>query len=580
MQETPSHKSANLIFFDILDILTDDNERHAFIPEALKLMGEGFSLNNTFILEKSNNNKLELSYEWQREDCCSVQCDCIEIIIKRCLSLVKTNKDSCIQIETEHGSLLIYILKKNGKIKCVTGFRTEQSNYKWTEYESGLLRSFTKLLVYDFQRLQGKQITADPLTGMLCLTEFAHELEKRLPSMTRRYAVVYSDISGFKNINNTHGYEYGDKLIKYIARLIIWSNRIDEISCRVTADKFISLLRYDDNEGLLKILGKTSNLLKRKFLECENPECSWKSGVYIIDKDDNDAMQIIDNALAVLITAKQSDNSDVVFYDKDLELILEKNRYIMANMNKAIDNGEFQVYFQPLLDLNTNKMIGSEALVRWYKDGKIIPPCEFISIFEQNNFMSQLDFYIYEKVCQQISIWLKAKIPVCPVSVNVSRLHLKEPDFCERLLGLLEKYKLPHNYIELEITENIFINNMNDAILFIQNLKANGFMCAIDDFGSGFSSLNILRYLPVDVLKLDKEFLNDDVSVHINQQIVFHTIKLAKSLNMRVLAEGVETLDQSQYLQKCGCDMAQGYFFAHPMPVSDFTNLLKECNAV
>lgn len=552
-------------YFDILsemiDVLT--NDKKADIRLLLQNIGTALGLDNVFMAERANNGGFIISNAWNESNCCFDEGNLI----------IKKHDETCLSIEEEQASKLIYSLKARGITPVIVVFVKNQKSYSWNEYEKGMLRSFCRLL--RSYLVNFSTTNTDKLTGMPSLTDFMYEMEKRQGELVNKYAVVASDILGFKNINNVYGYEFGNKVLKYIADLIKKSSHTDEFYCRVTADKFISVIRCENIKSIAQVINKTTKIIEKHFPEFATTSCKWKSGVYVLNGSEIDAMQAIDNANYALYAAKHSDTEHIIFYNRDIEEKINKSRYIVSNMKNAIENEEFVVYFQPLLELSTGKMVGSEALVRWIKDERVIPPSEFIPLFEENNFMSELDFYVYEKVCQYISSWIKQSYPVYPVSVNISRLHLKERDFVERFITLIDKYNVPHYLLELEITENIFINNMDDAIKFIQDLKAHGFICAIDDFGSGFSSLNILRHLPVDVLKLDKEFLHEDVNYHINQQIIYHTIKLAKSLNMKVLAEGVENVKQSQYLLKCGCDMAQGYLFAKPMSAEDFTALIK-----
>ena len=554
------------VIFDVIDILSE-NRSEDRIKEALELIGGSLKLDNIFILRRDNLGYYETVYSWTSRVFVIDFSDFVSFANdKEC-------DDSCKIIENEINSVLIYNMKVRSMIPFIIGFVMNTKKYSWSDYEKGVLRSFSKLLKEYLSEVDIKY--KDSLTGMPSLTDFSNEIDRRMGSLKGKYAIVYSDICGFKNINNMYGYELGNKVLKYIADIIKKSARPDEFCCRVTADKFISVMRCENDESVLKVLNRTTKAIKRKFPEFDRANCAWKSGIYVISGSEANSMQAIDNAIFALNEAKGSDSIDNLFYGRELEEKLTKDRYIVSNLKRALENNEFVVYFQPLLDLETGEVIGSEALVRWIKDGKVIPPSEFIPLLESNNLMNQLDFYVCEKVCQHLTYWLKNNYPVTPVSINLSRLHLKDEGFVEKFVSLIDRYNISHDLIELEITENIFMYNMQNAIRFIQQLKQNGFACAIDDFGSGFSSLNLLRYLPVDVLKLDREFFNEDVNIHINRQIVFHTINLAKSLNMRVLAEGVETEEQSEYLKKCGCDMVQGYYYAKPMPFSEYSSMIK-----
>ena len=239
---------------------------------------------------------------------------------------------------------------------------------------------------------------------------------------------------------------------------------------------------------------------------------------------------------------------------------------MLNNAMKGLINHEFVVYYQPKVALENSHLVGGEALVRWKKpDGTMIPPNDFIPCLEKNGFITALDFYVYEEVCRFIKSRVDKNLPIVPISVNVSMLHLKEEGFLDRINSLVKSYAIPANLLEFELTEGVFLENEKEALKIMEKMKEMGFLVSIDDFGSGFSSLNLLKNMPVDILKIDKEFFAHD-TLHNNDQIIISSIiNMANRLHISVICEGVETVDQIHFLKETCCDMVQGYFYSKPV---------------
>ena len=285
---------------------------------------------------------------------------------------------------------------------------------------------------------------------------------------------------------------------------------------------------------------------------------------------------VIDNANLARKHIKKNAENKCCFYDDELEERVKMELDICNSMQQALDDQEFIMYLQPKVDLETNKIVGAEALTRWQrKDGKFMFPDQFIPLFEKNGFIIQLDFYIYECACKAIKKWEELEIEPVTISVNVSRVHLNTDDFVEKVMELVKRYKIKHEYLEFELTESIFLDNTESAISTMHELREKGFYVSIDDFGAGYSSLNLLKDMTTDVLKLDKEFFGGGDMKQEEKIIVSSITNMAKQLKMKVLSEGVETESQSKFLKEIDCDMAQGYLFAKPMPEDEFTSLLQ-----
>jgi EAL domain-containing protein (putative c-di-GMP-specific phosphodiesterase class I) len=258
---------------------------------------------------------------------------------------------------------------------------------------------------------------------------------------------------------------------------------------------------------------------------------------------------------------------DRVMHDKEVSTIFKK----------ALLNEEFVVYYQPKVDLNNNQLCGCEALVRWVKDGKVMPPMEFIPVLEREGSVCKLDFYVFEKVCRDINQWLRQGIEPVRISTNFSKAHLHNRSFADDIVSIMRKYEVDSRYLEVELTEMSGYEDYDALSVFVDEMKDYGVKTSIDDFGTGYSSLNLLKDLNVDVIKLDKSFLNNIEKKGESDEIVIKSIiKMVTDLNMKVIAEGVETVEQAEFLKDAECCMAQGFLFDKPLPRDEFEKRLKD----
>ncbi len=269
-----------------------------------------------------------------------------------------------------------------------------------------------------------------------------------------------------------------------------------------------------------------------------------------------------------------SSNNSYIFWDEDMLQKHEETKKIEQQFRSAIENEEFLVYYQPKVGLKNYRMAGAEALCRWNNDGNIMPPIRFILILEQSQAICDLDFYMLEHVCMDIQRWIKEGKEVVKTSVNFSRRHMGNERLAERILEVIDKYEVPHEYIEIELTETTTDVEFRDLRIVVDNLQLQGVSTAVDDFGVGYSSLNLIRELPWDVLKIDKSFLpkSDDSS---EKSLMFkYLIAMAQNLGLECIVEGVETLEQVRMLKENNCYMAQGFYFDKPLPVEEFETRL------
>lgn len=424
----------------------------------------------------------------------------------------------------------------------------------------------------------------DPLTEIPSKTKHKMDAQELIDKQEKRYAYVTFDVDNFKYINEMFGYEYGNKILIHIAKSIAAFVQPGELYARISSDNFAMLLT---DMGTQKELTARINELFRMIAEHREPEeelnvcsLSFSCGVYRIDGQP-DINTVRANANLARTESKKSVMDDIVFYDENLKTRRVEEKELEYEAEEALVNKEFLVYFQPKYDVDSEKIIGAEALVRWNHPVRgMLSPGLFVPVFESNGFITEVDLYVLNQVCELIEGWINAGIPPICISVNLSRVHLYERDLVKRLTEVVKMHHVPPEYIEFELTESAFYEETESLLRVMSEIKAAGFRLSMDDFGSGYSSLNLLRRLPVDVLKLDKVFLEDCDEENENSEtrgkrIVMHVISMAKDLKMEVLAEGVETLDQKEFLQNAKCDMIQGYYYARPMPMKEFEMMYK-----
>ncbi len=297
-------------------------------------------------------------------------------------------------------------------------------------------------------------------------------------------------------------------------------------------------------------------------------------GICEVDNIETPINVLCDWANLAMKTIKGNYLNTYAFYDGKLrERILEEKK-IENQMHDALLQGQFTLYLQPKVHIPTSRIIGSEGLVRWIHPVEgIMPPDRFIPLFEKNGFIIRLDEYIWEQACITLRRWIDHGLTPTPISVNMSRMHIHDPRLREKLVDLVKRYGLPPHLLELELTESAFLENESGLFESMKDLQRYGFQFSMDDFGSGYSSLNMLKSMPVDFIKIDRGFLNEVVATDRGKTVIRFSISLAKEMNIRVIAEGVENEEQAAFLLEAGCSYAQGYFYSRPLPVQAFEDL-------
>ena len=379
-----------------------------------------------------------------------------------------------------------------------------------------------------------------------------------------KFAVVQFDVAKFKMILADYGEQKASEMLNFfVATLKVLCNKY-QVYSRLSADVFMIITPYTDEQSLYDLVER----LDKNLLGYDGIQYRIVYGICYIGDLSGGLRQYGDAAAMARQSIKNNAMQKVAFFQSNLKENISTNKFIEDNMNHALESGEFVMYLQPKCNISDGKVIGAEALVRWIMPGNtVVPPNDFVPVFEKNGFIVKMDEYIWEQACRQIHSWMEAGITPIPISVNVSRRHLSNTYFIAVLDQLIEKYEIPRHYLEIEITETVNEAGIAESMTL---LKEKGYTLLMDDFGSGYSSLNTLKDTQFDVIKIDRSFLNDFISSGRGKKIVEHTIGMARDIGLDMVAEGVESKEQADFLQTCGCTTAQGFYYAKPMPVEEF----------
>lgn len=409
----------------------------------------------------------------------------------------------------------------------------------------------------------------DYLTGTLNTNGIMTILNRLISKNTiDNYFCAYINIKKFKQFNDKYSYIGGDKILKVFSKTIYNYLGEKQYFGRLGGDNFVILALKDNKQDFLSHMQSISMEYENDILTVE-----LYMGIYNILKND-DISTIISNASTSFNIAKTMPNSKYVEFNDDIYRHNLEVREIESVMHSALENGEFITFYQPKINLNSFQLVGAEALVRWKRKGELIPPYKFVPIFEKNGFITEIDFRMLKNVCISIKDWISRGIEPVTISVNFSKLHLSDAKFVPHIKEVIQSYGISPKYIEVEFTETLDVENYNSLVQVNRELKKYGFKTSIDDFGAGFSSLNMLKDVPVDVVKLDKSLIDDTASSTREKIILQDIVKMAKTLDIEVIAEGVEDLDQLLFLKNIRCNQIQGYIFDKPLPLNNFQDRL------
>ncbi|MBX9032984.1 bifunctional diguanylate cyclase/phosphodiesterase [Gordonibacter massiliensis (ex Traore et al. 2017)] len=423
----------------------------------------------------------------------------------------------------------------------------------------------------------------DGLTGLFSADKFTLEGDARLAERSKGdapearvggVAVAFVDIDNFKLINDVEGYAKGDEVLRELAVILREAVGPNGFAARLSADHFMLFYPYARREDALGTCGAAAE--RARSITGNGKPLALHIGL-CCSEDAPEARDVTELTDRARIAQRESRTRGIVpcAYSQPMRDALLRRADLERTMESALEQGEFFYLIQPKYDVEGRRVLGGEALVRWRRpDEGIVGPDEFIPLFEQNGFILRLDEFVLESACRDLRARLDAGLPVVPLSVNVSRRHLHRDDFLPSYVRIKDRYGIPDGLCELELTESIVMDDLGGTFDIMEQMRAAGFRCAIDDFGSGYSSLNVLKSLPADVLKLDRGFLLEGTSPGTEETVVRTVITMAKDLRMDTVMEGVETPKQLAFLRTTPCDMVQGFVFSRPVAPEEFYRLL------
>lgn len=419
---------------------------------------------------------------------------------------------------------------------------------------------FERRVLKEFSSDQSPKIFGDAVAAMM-----ARHADEEI-------AFIQFDIERFKLINEKYGVERGDELLSYLSTSLALLCNEEQPFCRLTSDVFMVVTAYADDKALLDFIHKIESLLTGY----KDMDYRLIFGVAIAEDRTLHTRRHGDNATIARRSIKGNALNNIGFFNGRMKSELQQKQTIEDDMKNALLDNQFVMYLQPKYSISTGKIIGAEALARWIHPQKgMISPAEFVPIFEQNGFILKLDQIIWDSACKKLRSWIDSGITPVPISVNISREYIHTFDVVGELMHLVKKYDIPIHYLELEITESTDAEGVSDVV---SRLKEAGFTMLMDDFGSGYSSLNMLKTTQFDVLKIDREFLSEFMESSRGRKIISHTISMSQDIGLDIIAEGVETKEQAKFLSDCGCDAAQGFFYSRPVTQEEFDRQLKSVN--
>ena len=419
----------------------------------------------------------------------------------------------------------------------------------------------------------------DELTGLMNSNTFSNKINEIFQGnpthLAGKYAIIYFDVIRFKAINDLFGKAGGDLLLIFIAEILKDLIEDDEMACRVGSDRY-ALFVKTDNKNLSKF---SENLIEQIGEYQLSMKVSCNVGIYVIDDTSLLAANMLDRAVLAESTIKGTYAHQYRFYTEDLRQQMLTEQEVVGRMVQALYDHEFVPYFQPQFNHSTGELVGAEALVRWEHPEKgLIRPDVFIPIFENNGFITPLDLYIFECACKFIKQHLNDGLKIVPISTNFSRYDIMQTDFVDRLEEIRTKYDVPVKYLRVEITESAVFGENECINHVVHNLHDHGYIVEMDDFGSGYSSLNVLKDIDFDIIKLDMKFLSDKKAHSRGGTVISSIVSMARWLNLPIIAEGVESVEQADFLKSIGADYIQGYLYSKPIPELQFIDLLKKSN--
>ncbi|HGZ2714829.1 TPA: EAL domain-containing protein, partial [Clostridioides difficile] len=442
-----------------------------------------------------------------------------------------------------------------------------------------LIFSTISLLIWEYyNKKRFKRIFyTDNLTKIKNQVAFENRAIEILHNASNKeYVLLNIDIDNFKYINDTHGYEYGDKVLIIVATVLSKTFNIKETCARICSDNFVILAKYRDSllEDIREML---TNAIISELDMNVTQTISYCIGAYLVEIDNlgyKSINSMMDKANIAHKVSKTRGISSTVWYNENLLKQLQMENSIYNYMYKAIENEEFHMYLQPKFQISSLNVVSAEALVRWFSpELGFLSPDEFIPLFEKSGFIIELDFYMLKKACSFVKkTFMKKNQYTYPIAVNFSRVTIYQNSFYQRFLDTVKEYEIPFKYIEIEVTESAFNEISQPVISILEELKKLGFLISMDDFGSGYSSLSLLCSLSINGLKLDKSLLKETFNREKVYSIIQCIIEMSHRIGMSVVCEGIETKKDLEFLNTVKCDVGQGFYFSKPIEEKEFFN--------
>lgn len=464
--------------------------------------------------------------------------------------------------------------------KANYSFMQSKSGQDWSDEEVQQIEAFEKLIYTFCDRSYASTIAKDlsmldndlmvyPLTFFLATV-------KNLIRQGRigEFGGVYFNLRHFSSINDHFGRDCATNIMRLFIHGIQEKILYEECICRVGGDNFVVLFKKDN----LNIIKNYLSGMPITFNDGETVTVTTTAGYYMIPEATESATDVMDRISTAYQLAKSVYKRPFLFYDDEIMQHQTHVKEIEMMFPSAIENEEFKVFYQPKTQLNNYQLAGAEALCRWFRNGKVISPGEFIPVLEGSKAICTLDFYMLDHVCRDIRRWLDEGREAVKVSVNLSRLHLGDEDLLESILRIIDKYKVPHHFIEIELTETTTDVDYKELKTIVYGLREQDISTSVDDFGVGYSSLNLIREMPWNVLKIDKSFLptqEEEDKDPSKVKMLRHIITMSQDLGLECIVEGVETAEQVKLLKDCKCYLAQGFYFDRPLPVKEFEQKLE-----
>jgi diguanylate cyclase (GGDEF)-like protein/PAS domain S-box-containing protein len=421
----------------------------------------------------------------------------------------------------------------------------------------------------------------DPLTGLpnrLLLNDRVKQAIALAPRHKKQVALLFLDLDGFKHINDSLGHSIGDKLLQSTGERLVKCVRSADTVSRQGGDEFVVLLSEVEHPEDAAITARRiiQAVAEPQSIDQHDLHVTTSIGLSLYPDDGLNAETLVKNADTAMYQAKENGRQSYQFFKTDMNVKAVERQSIEESLRRALDRQEFSLQYQPKIDLRTKRITGAEALIRWTHPTRgSVSPAQFIPVAEDSGLIVPIGNWVLHEACRQTRAWEKTGLPAVPIAVNVSALEFRQETFLEGIFGALRETGLDPKSLELELTESVLMKRAEFAASVLKELRARGIRVAVDDFGTGYSSLSYLRKFPIDALKIDQSFVRQITMAPQDTTIVSAIISMGRSLNLRVVAEGVETLGELEFLEAHQCDEAQGYYFSRPIPPEQFAKLLE-----